>query len=149
MEWKLGARSRPSWRTLNLHRILEQFELQQINGACTTTFPRFPLLSLPLHYFQFYHILNIPTYTLNNRCPQCQTILIYTTILLGTLRTTSFSRFSYIALLATMALDSPSSPAGTTHGAMTQPATSAPMVYTHGHVQPEQNGVTDMSDSSV
>jgi hypothetical protein len=77
MEWKLGARSRPSWRTLNLHRILEQFELQQINGACTTTFPRFPLLPLPLHHFQFYHILNIPTYTLNNRCPQCQTILIY------------------------------------------------------------------------
>ena len=43
----------------------------------------------------------------------------------------------------------PSSPAGTTRRATTQPMTSVPTSYTHGHQQPDHNGVTDMSDSSV
>ena len=43
----------------------------------------------------------------------------------------------------------PSSPAGTTRRTTTQPMTSVPTSYTHGHPQPDHNGVTDMSDSSV
>ena len=59
--------------------------------------------TLPL-YILFYHILNIPMCTSDSLSPPFRTIHI--TIMLGTLRAAPFPRLSYIALLATMALNS-------------------------------------------
>ena len=107
-EWKLGDPSRPSWRTYTLHMIQERSELQRINGDSTLTFLLFLLQHrLPL-YFLFYHIPNIRMCTLDNPFLPYQTILIYSPLLLGTIRAAPLSKHSYFTLLATMAIDSTS-----------------------------------------
>ena len=150
MEWKPGDLSKPFWRTFNLHEIPEHFELQQTMqwrrhydvspiSSSTSTTSLSPVLPHSehsnVHFEQPVFVVPGHAYILQScwgRSAQHHSQGPATSLYWPPWRSTP-----------------PSSPAGQPCRTTTQPLTSAPFVYTQEQAQLDQNGVTDMSESSV